>query len=243
MARAPATDETATKRARGEGALKIYNALRHDILTMSLAPGALLDEVKIAARFEVSRSPVREALIRLSSEGLVKTLPNKSTLVAPLNVEEFPIYLDALDLMQRATARLAALRHSAEDLARIKQEQAAFERALQQRDALAMIETNRNFHIAISEAGYNRYFTLLYTRLLDEGRRMLRLYFRSLDDRLPPELASQHQDIIDAIEQRDAALAERLAHEHAVQVGERFLAYLGTRLTDDISLTPGSNAG
>ena len=210
---------------------------------MSLAPGALLDEVKIAKRFNVSRSPVREALIRLSSEGLVKTLPNKSTMVAPLNVEEFPKYLDALDLMQRATARLAAIQHTADDLVRIKAEQAAFERSLQQRDALAMIETNRNFHIAISEAGYNRYFTLLYTRLLDEGRRMLRLYFRSLDDRLPPELAGQHQDIIDAIEKRDAALAERLAHEHAVQVGERFLAYLGTRLTADISLTPGTGAG
>lgn len=239
MTETSASDRTTVaKRPRGEGALKIYNALRHDILTMTLQPSTLLDEVKIAKRFEVSRSPVREALIRLSSEGLVKALPNKSTMVAPLNVEEFPKYLDALDLMQRATTRLAATEHSAGDLVRIKAEQAAFERALDSRDALAMIETNRNFHIAISEAGHNRYFTLLYSRLLDEGRRMLRLYFRSLDDRLPPELAGQHQDIIDAIERRDAALAERLAHEHAVQVGEQFLAYLGTRRTADISLTP-----
>lgn len=238
MARAPDNDQIAKKRTRGEGALKIYNSLRDDILTLSLPPGGLLDEVKIANRFEVSRSPVREALIRLSSEGLVKTLPNKSTMVAPLNIEEFPKYLDALDLMQRVTTRLAATQHTADDLARIKAEQVLFERALEQRDALAMIEANRNFHIAISEAGYNRYFTLLYTRLLDEGRRMQRLYFRSFDDMLPPELTGEHQDIIDAIEKRDAALAEKLAHGHAVQVGDRILAYLGTRLTADISLTP-----
>ena len=236
MARVAANDQTDGKRARGQSALKIYNTLRHDILTMLLPPGDLLDEVKIAKRFDVSRSPVREALIRLSSEGLVKTLPNKSTLVSPLNVEEFPKYLDALDLMQRVTTRLAATQHTADDLVRIKAEQAVFERSLKKRDALAMIEANRNFHIAISEAGHNRYFTLLYARLLDEGRRMLRLYFRSLDDRLPPELLGQHQSIIDAIENRDAELADRLAHEHAVQVGDRFLAYLSTRLTANGSL-------
>jgi len=242
MASEPANNQTEKKRARGQSALKIYSSLRHDILTMSLPPGDLLDEVKIAKRFDVSRSPVREALIRLSSEGLVKTLPNKSTMVSPLNVEEFPKYLDALDLMQRVTTRLAATQHTAEDLARIKVEQAAFEHSLQQRDALAMIESNRNFHIAISDAGHNRYFTLLYARLLDEGRRMLRLYFRSLDDMLPPELIGQHQNIIEAIENRDADLADKLAHEHAVQVGDQFLAYLGTRLTANVSLTPGNDA-
>jgi DNA-binding GntR family transcriptional regulator len=236
MARAPANDRKVKKGVRGQGALKIYHSLRHDILTMSLPPGDPLDEVMIAKRFDVSRSPVREALIRLSSEGLVKTLPNKSTMVAPLNVEEFPKYLDALDLMQRVTARLAATQHTADDLVRIKAAQTVFQRALEQRDALAMIEANRDFHIAISDAGHNRYFTLLYTRLLDEGRRMLRLYFRSLDDKLPPEFSGEHQKIIDAIENRDAKLAEKLAHGHAIQVSDRFLAYLGTRCTENIRL-------
>jgi len=229
-------DQDVKKRPRGEGALRVYEGLRQEILTMSLPPGDLLDEVKIAARFDVSRSPVREALIRLTSEGLVKTLPNKSAMVAPLNIEEFPAYLDALDLMQRVTTRLAATLRTDDDLARIKREQAAFEKAVAKHDALAMIETNRNFHIAISDAGKNRHFTMLYARLLDEGRRMLRLYFYSLGDSLPPELAVEHHRIIAAIEDRDADLAEELAREHAVQVGDRFLQYLGTRRTDDVSV-------
>lgn len=236
------TGQAGKPRTRGQGALRIYDSLRHDILTLSLAPGALLDEVKIADRFGVSRSPVREALIRLSSEGLVKTLPNKSTMVAPLNIEDFPQYLDALDLMQRATTRLAASLRSDDDLERIKRRQAAFEAALARRDVLAMIETNRDFHLAIAEAGKNRHFTLLYTRLLDEGRRILRLYFKAFDDGLPPELAVEHHRIIEAIESRDAELAERLAHEHAVQVGENFLAYLGTRRTEEIAVVPDRGA-
>lgn len=222
------------KPMRGEGALRIYEGLRREILAMTLSPGDLLDEKSIAAQFEVSRSPVREAIIRLASDGLVRTLPNKSAMVAPLNIEEFPAYLDALDLMQRATTRLAASLRTPEDLAIIKARQAEFEEAVSRGDAIAMIETNRNFHIAISNAGKNRYFTMLYTRLLDEGRRMLRLYFLSLGDSLPPELAVEHHQIIEAIERRDPDRAEALAHEHAEQVGTRFLQHLGARHTADM---------
>ena len=85
------------RKTRGDGALRVYRKLREDILSLELPPGELLDEVKIGQRFNLSRSPVREALIRLASDGLVRTLPNKSTMVAPLNIEAFPQYLDALE--------------------------------------------------------------------------------------------------------------------------------------------------
>ena len=224
------------KRARGEVALQIYQALRRDILDMSLAPGVPLDEKTVAGRYAVSRSPVREAIIRLSADGLVRTLPNKSAIVSPLNIEDFPTYIDALDLMQRVTTRLAAMHRTDEELRRIKQKHRDFERARAAGDALSMIETNRDFHTAIAEAGKNRYFTMLYTRLLDEGRRTLRVYFHSLDDALPLDLALEHDGIIDAIERRDPDLAETLAHQHAEQVANRILDYLGSRNTVDFPL-------
>ncbi len=229
-ARAPRGD------GRGHGAMRVYEALRQDILSLSIAPGELLDEVQIGRRFKLSRSPVREALIRLATEGLVKTLPNKSPMVAPLNLEEFPAYIDALDLVQRATTRLAAQSRSAADLAEIKARQAAFEAALAARDVLAMIESNRDFHLAISEAAQNRYLKQFHARLLDEGRRFLRLYFRSFNDSLPPAFRDEHVQMIAAIERQDADLAERLAHEHTLQVSGRFLEYLAKRRTADIAV-------
>lgn len=224
------------KRARGEAALQIYQALRGEILDMSLAPGVPLDEKTIAARYAVSRSPVREAIIRLSADGLVRTLPNKSAIVSPLNIEEFPAYVDALDLMQRVTTRLAATHRTDEDLHRIKLIHLDFQRARAAGDVLAMIELNRNFHTAIAEAGKNRHFTMLYTRLLDEGRRTLRVYFLSLNDVLPEDLAQEHDDIIDAVEQRDADLAETLARRHTEQMASHILNYLGKRNTVDFPL-------
>lgn len=227
--------ETKTN-GRGQGALRVYRTLREDILRLVIAPGDVLDEVRIGQQFNLSRSPVREALIRLASEGLVTTLPNKSTMVTPLRFEEYPDYIDALDLLQRVTTRLAAENRTEPQLAVIRSHQAAFEAAVSQGDVLAMIEANRNFHVSVAEAADNRYLTDQLARLLDEGRRFLRLYFRSFDDSLPSELNDEHHQIIASIEARDADWAERIAHAHTNQVSGRFLDYMARRRTAEISV-------
>lgn len=228
--------KTTTKKQRGQGAARVYQRLREDILRLELEPGQVLDETRISKEFQLSRSPIREALVRLSSEGLIRMLPNKNTRVAPLNIEEFSSYIDALDIVQRVTTRLAARLRTDEQLELIKQQQAEFSNAVIAHDALAMIEHNRNFHVAISDASQNRYLSEFNSRLLDEGRRYLRLYFRSFNDTLPPEFNDEHHQIITAIETKDEEHAEHLAHEHSVQVGERFLHYLSRRQTATFSV-------
>ena len=216
----------AARRARGTGAAEVYQRLREEILDLTLAPGTALDEARLSARFGLSRSPVREALIRLSAEHLVMTLPNRSTLVAPFDVQMLPKYLDALDLMQRSITRLAALMRTEEDVARIRSLCATFETVAHEQDALGMIEANRHFHLAIAEAGRNPYLTWLYRRLLDEGRRMMRVYFGYLNDTMPEGFLDEHREMVEAIAARDANRAERIAHDHARQFSGRFMAFM-----------------
>lgn len=236
MTQAKSEEPQGVRSGRGQGAERVYQTLRQDILRLELEPSSLLDEVRLGARFNLSRSPVREALIRLAGEGLVQTLPNKSTLVAPLKVEEFSAYLDALDLVQRVTARLAAKLRSARDLEEIRRCQKAFEESVAKADVLEMIETNQLFHLSISHAAKNRYLLEFHSRLLDEGRRFLRLYFRSFNDVLPAKFLDEHQGIIDAIAAGDEIRAEKSAQEHTLQFGERFLNYLSQRHTAGISV-------
>jgi DNA-binding GntR family transcriptional regulator len=132
----------------------------------------------------MSRTPVREALVRLSAEGLVTTLPNRNTIVSAIDFAQLPVYFDALTLMYRVTTRLAALNRTREDLAAIRRYQADYAEAVERRDAIAMIQSNRDFHVAIAEAGGNPYYLSLFSRLLDEGRRILRIYYSSFDDKL-----------------------------------------------------------
>jgi DNA-binding GntR family transcriptional regulator len=227
------------RRRRAAGSQRIYKKIREDILCLKLRPGEPLDEVGLAKRFKLSRSPVREALIRLAGEGLVTLLPNRSALVAPLEVETLPRYLEALDMMQRITTRLAAVRRTEAELAAIRAAQAAFERACARVSIVDMIETNRGYHLAIAAAGRNPYFTALCARLLDEGMRMLHIHFkfRAETQELKPDLMfAEHTAMTEAIAGQDAPLAERLAHEHAEGFSETFIRYMRQNLAAGIDI-------
>ncbi|MGA0617496.1 GntR family transcriptional regulator [Paracoccus sp. KR1-242] len=217
MTKKPASSAL-SERKRGEGAKLVYDILRDDILGLVLPPGSPIDEIQLAERLSMSRTPIREALVRLAGEGLVTTLPNRSTVVSNIDVLNLHTFFDALTLMYRVTTRLAAEYRSASDLEIIRARQAEFAAAVDAQDALAMIATNREFHAAIAEAGRNPYYTGLFCRLLDEGRRILRIYYSSYNDRLPQRFVDEHEDIIGAIEARDIATADRLAKQHADQI-------------------------
>lgn len=209
------------ERKRGSGARYVYDVLRDEILDLVIAPGSPIDEVQLAERFGMSRTPIREALVRLAGVGLIDTLPNRSTMVSNIDFLNIHTYFDALTLMYRVTAQLAAQYHRADDLDRIRALQAEFAAAVEAQDALAMIATNAAFHMAIAEAGRNPYFTSLFKRLLDEGRRILRLYYQSYEDRLPHHFVEEHDEMIAAIAARDTALSERLGRAHADQIVEQ----------------------
>jgi DNA-binding GntR family transcriptional regulator len=143
----------APARSRGFGVKTVYDALKHDILEMTLAPSEPLDETRLSRRFAMSRTPVREALVRLAAEGLVTTLPNRNTIVSAIDFSTVPVYFDSLALMYRVTTRLAAMRRTAADLADIRALQKDFARSVREADALAMVAVNRDFHVAIAKAG------------------------------------------------------------------------------------------
>ena len=209
----------AADRKRGVGAKLIYDTLRDEILDLILQPGEPVDEAGLAERFAMSRTPVREALVRLAGEGLVTMLPNRSTVVAQIDFPNLYAFFDALTLMYRVTTRLAAEFHEAGDLELIRARQEVFSNAVVAGDTAAMIACNRDFHVAIAEAGRNAYYTQLFARLLDEGRRILRLYYYpTFEARLPHPYIMEHEAIIAAVAARDVALCDRLAAEHADKI-------------------------
>ncbi|WP_430465708.1 GntR family transcriptional regulator [Tabrizicola sp.] len=219
--------EIETKRTKGTGGRFAYETLRDAILSLDLAPGQLLDETTFAERFSMSRSPVREAFIRLAAEGLVVTLANRSTIVAPIDVQSFPKYVEALDIAQRINTRLAAEFRSEADLVQIAKAQTAFERSTARGNHLEMSEANKQFHMAIAKAGKNSYLSDFYERLLDQGRRMLHLHFdylkRTQDGRL---LTEEHIAMLEAIRARDVEQADALAHSHTRQFRDNFLRFM-----------------
>ncbi len=237
-----------TVQQKETGSARVYAQLRQDILRVVIAPGAPLDEVGLSERFGLSRSPIREALVRLSSEGLVQILANRSTIVAPMDMQSVPEFLDSLDLLQRVTTRSAARYRTENDLKEIVAAQLGYEEgarhSLETGDSLPMIESNYVFHMAIARAGKNRYFAGFYQRVLEEGRRMLHFHLafqRQESDISVEKLAEGHTEMVEAIRLRDADRAEAAAHVHAMQFKGRFMQYLDRSIASEMRL--GSSAG
>jgi len=226
------------KRARGMGLKLAYETIRDEILSLDLQPGQLLDETTLADRFGMSRSPIREALIRLAGEDMVVMLPNRSTIVAPIDVTSFPKYVEALDLAQRINTRLAAELRTEADLKTIAARQTDFEAAVGTGRHLAMSEANMRFHMAIADAGQNPYLASFYQRLLDQGRRMLHLHFdyleRTHDGHL---LTDEHAQMLDAIRVRDVEGADRLAHAHTRQFRDNFIDFMTENYAGEMPLS------
>lgn len=224
------------ERKRGSGAQFVYSILRDEILDLTLLPGSPIDEIRLSERLSMSRTPIREALVRLASEGLVTTLPNRSTVVANIDFMNLHTFFDAMTLMYRVTTRLAAQFHTPADMVKIRARQAEFAKAVSAQDALSMIATNREFHAEIARAGRNPYYESLCLRLLDEGRRLLRMYYQSFDDQLPSEYVQEHEDLIAAIEARDIGRADSLAETHADQIVRQIQALISRDRRQHIEL-------
>lgn len=228
------------KRARGSGAATVYEELRRDILGLKMEPGTLLDETELADRFNLSRSPVREALIRLSAEGMVQTLRNRSSIVAPFDVVAIPSYLDAVELLYRLTTRLAAQNRKPAQLAEIQAIQREHSAATKRGDLPNMIRLNRDFHLAIAKASGNSFYANWTQQVLDQGQRILGLYLHDVghfEDAMSSHWIQTHMSILRAIEEQDADAAEDAARRDAETIATQMRDKFGSRPSGALTLS------
>ena len=167
----------ATPRKRGRrGALQVYDVLREEILWLRIAPGSALDERDLAARFEVSRTPIREALLLLAGERLVQFLPNRTSIVAPFSLDNTGDYLDTALIISRAVARAAAVSGRAE--AEVLNEHVQrFVRAVEAEDWEASLRSELEALRHLAGLSGNIFLIKFFEQVIDAGMRMRVLHY------------------------------------------------------------------
>lgn len=182
-------------------------------------------ESELANLLGVSRTPVREALIRLESTGMVSLQPGKGALLCPVSNKDYVEWLQLREQLEGFATREAALNASQRDVERLR---AIFERFVTEdesdagQDAYA--KANVSFHKEIIRLANNR----LLDRVWEAFGHLQTTYRRQTIKRLHRSSDSlrEHVAIIDAIEQRDAELAETLAREHVRALYKAFMQSL-----------------
>lgn len=189
----------------------VYESLRLSILDGTRAPGSRLNQDSIAAELGVSRMPVREALKRLQSEGMVLLETYRGAFVRPLTVDELEqLYLMRLAL-EPLLARLATERLEQGDAAELASIQAEMQRALAAGDPGSVFDRVRAFHEMLYAAADRPMILEQILGLRDLAQRYIRRYLM-----LPGRLAhviENHSDILSAARAGDAPKVERLIRE------------------------------
>lgn len=251
MARRNAQSRTTTRSriSKGESSAFAYQALRRDIVSLTLPPDALLDEAGLVLRLGLSRTPVREALVRLAGDGLVRLLPNRGARVAALSWNDIREQLEALDVTQRLVTRWAALRRTPSDLIAIRAEVLEFERLYAARDSVGMIECNWRLHAAVADACRNGPIAQFYLRVLTDNLRVSRfaMTYECFADEAGwrahlDAIVSEHAAMLDAIARQDADRAEALARSHAGLARKRVAETLTHSLVPAMHLALGMDA-
>ncbi len=189
-----------------------YRTLRDAIMQGLLDEGARLTDRRIAESLKLSRTPVREALQRLESEGFVRSVPRIGLVVAevtPQDIEDVYVIRIALE---GVAARLAAQHASTADITLLRQINEHLADATRKRDLPALQSLNKQFHEAIYEAARNPRLATLLNTLHDMVQRLKRSTL-SVPERAD-EALKEHEMVIGAIQARDPERAESLAREH-----------------------------
>lgn len=205
----------------------IAEALREAIVSGQLPAATELRQDDIAARFKVSKIPVREALKRLEAEGLVTFLRNKGAIVADLSPEEIWEYVEIRALLEARAAELAAPRIDEDHLA---QARAAMESFGAETNPSRWGELNWQMH-SLLYADANRPVLLAEIRsLYDKVERYVRTLLAVTDEM--PKTQREHEAIIAAFAARDAARAAALTRAHVLDGGAALLKYLSDHRVD-----------
>lgn len=217
MGKATMHDKLFSPPATSDRKAALAHVLRQRILTMELAPGAVLDEIELSEEFGLSRPPVRELMRQMAAEGYIELEANRAARVTSMSYQSLRNFFLAAPLIYVATTKLAALNASADEIQGLKQIQARFRQAVEQCDIDSRVYYNDQFHLEIGKMAHNPYLMPSLNRLLIDHARLAKTFYQPSSSHMQADLESavqQHEEIIAAIERHDADAAVEIVRAH-----------------------------
>ena len=199
---------------------RLREIIEERIATGIYSPGAQLDETELATEFEVSRTPIREALIQLAFSGLIVMRPRRYAVVAEIGPHRLCEMFEVMAELEAMCGRLAARRMTDADHQALLEAHQLCKEAAEKEDPDAYYRRNEQFHMALYAASHNSF-------LIDECKNLKRRLsaYRRLQLRVRDRMDTsfrEHSEIYMAITVGDGAQAEKLLRNHVIVQGERF---------------------
>lgn len=206
--------------------IQVTKKIEDDIVFGNLPPGTKLDEQELCNRYNVSRTPVREALKLLAADGLVEIRPRRGAIVPKIEPLVLCEMFEVMAELEGMCGRLAARRIQAQEKENLIKLHHNCKQYVLAEDSESYYEENKNFHFAIYHASHNSFLieqaSSLHKRLHPYRRLQLRVHNRM------PQSYAEHEALLQAILDGDDILAEQLLKAHVSIQGAKFTDFIAS---------------
>lgn len=203
---------------------KVRLALEQDIFSGAIAPGSSLDEEELARRFEVSRTPVREAILQLIESGMVEKRPRQGAVVTMTDISDLIRQFEIMSELESICAKFSARRMTADERAALKDVHEQSERAFADGDQHNYYALSRKFHLLVIDGTHNKELIDMTNRL---GGKLVP--YRRFQLGYPGQSQSNlddHRSILDAILAQDSDRAAEQFRKHTKVQGDILADYI-----------------
>ena len=202
--------------------IRVFNAIENAILNGEYKDGESLSELKISNELGVSRTPVREALMQLELEGLVRNIPNKGAVVVGVSEQDIEdIYAIRISI-EGLAAKLCTQKITDEELKALEKIADLQEFYLLKNNTEQLLKLDGDFHKIIYDASRSRPLRFMLTTFHNYIRHARDISVQAQGR--AEKTVAEHRAILDAIRNRDAGLAEKLTAEHIINAKENLLS-------------------
>lgn len=203
-----------------------YAALRAAILRCELAPGEKLVIDRLSAEMGLSQIPIRAAIQRLQSEGLVIINPHASAIVAPLETEKIDEVFALLESLERVAFKFAAEKRTEEDLSALAEIVCQMDEVIAKPNSADWLTLNSEFHRRIAAITAMPMLIDFTNRALDEWKRISHQFFANVTSARLPKAQNEHHQIIKLLRARNMEALEKLAAKHNRAANRSYQALL-----------------
>lgn len=202
-----------------------YLRFRQALITLQYKPGDYLNMAQVMADLEVGRTPVNQAVHRLAAEGLLQILPRKGVMVAPLSLDDAFELIEVRLVNELLCIRLATARITTGQIEQLREVNARLAQASQQRDPLAMMQCDNQFHHLLASIAANRRLIDILSIIHAQAQRF---WATTLSDAgHMEEVIIEHNAIITALEEGNLSAAEQATQHHILSFKHALLTGSG----------------
>ena len=208
-----------------------YEKIYRRIMTLAYAPGHHLEEKQLVDELGIGRTPIREALLRLTADFMVESQPSKGVVVRPITLQGTKAVFAALKILELGAADLAVRQDVSAFLPRLGQANEAVIAAIKKKDMMGLVEANSQFHQVFAQCSRNDYIIHGLAKVRCETNRLAYLSFSNEIDPLKTlqdhygTVVDQHGQIIENLHLRNGEQLKTILSDHIKAFQERIILY------------------